>query len=104
MGKRRGEADEPRLLVDRRRLDGRDLMTPKRLPHDVEAAGQRCVTKRLIMIARVGRPDGRNKRLLWIGELCLRLGERGGDRPIDSLQRCTVLLRRKEIEADRARL
>ena len=33
------------------------------------------------MIARMGRPDGRNERLLWIGELRLRLGERGGDRP-----------------------
>ena len=56
------------------------------------------------MIARVGRPDGRNERLLWIGELRLRLGERGGDRPIDSLERCTILVRRKEIETDRARL
>src|SRR3984957_21216822 len=33
------------------------------------------------MIARVGRPDGRNKRLLWIGEFRLRFRKRSGDRP-----------------------
>ena len=38
MGERRGEADQTRLLVDRGRLNGRDLMAAERLAHDVEAA------------------------------------------------------------------
>jgi hypothetical protein len=38
MGERRGQADEPGLTVDRRRLNGCDLMAAKGLPHDVEAA------------------------------------------------------------------
>jgi hypothetical protein len=76
-----GEADKARLLVDRRRLNGCDLMAAKRLAHDVEVGRECRIPKGLIMIARMGRADGRNKRLLWIGELCLRLGERGGDRP-----------------------
>ena len=81
MGERRGEADKPRLLVDRRRLHSRDLMAAERLAYDVEAARECRIAKGLIMIARVGRPDGRNERLLWIGELRLRLGQRCGDRP-----------------------
>jgi hypothetical protein len=79
MGKRGGEADEARLLVDRR-LKGRDLVGAERLAHDVEAARERRIAKGLIMIARMGRPDGRNERLFWIDELRLRFGERGGDR------------------------
>ena len=81
MGERRGEADETRLFVDRGRLHRRDLVAAERLAHDVEAARQRRVAKRLIMIARMGGANGGDERLLWIGELRLRLGERGGDRP-----------------------
>ena len=81
MGERRGEADEPRLLVDRRRLNGRDLVPAERLAHDVEAARERRVAKGLIVLARIGRANGGDQRLLRIGELGLRLGERGGDRP-----------------------
>ena len=53
MDERRGEANEPRLPVDRRRLNGCDLVATERLAHDVEAARERGVTKRLIMIARM---------------------------------------------------
>jgi hypothetical protein len=38
MGERSGEADESSFVVDRRRQNGRDLMTSERLPHDVKAA------------------------------------------------------------------
>ncbi len=57
MGERRGQADEPRLLVDRGRLDGCDLMAAEGLPHDVEAARERRIAKGLIMIARVLSPE-----------------------------------------------
>jgi hypothetical protein len=53
MGERRGEADEPRLLVDRRRLNGRDLVAPERLACDVEAARECGIAKGLILIVRV---------------------------------------------------
>jgi hypothetical protein len=59
----------------------------ERLAHDVEAARKRRIAKGLIMIARVGRPDGRDKRLFWIREFSLRLGEGGGDRA-DRFTRC----------------
>jgi hypothetical protein len=45
MGERGREADQSRLLVDRRRLHGRDLMTSERFAHDVEAARKRRVAK-----------------------------------------------------------
>ena len=80
MGKRRGEADEPCLLVDRRRLNGRDLVAAERLAHDVEAARERRIAKGLILLARIGRANGRDKRLLRIGQFGLSLGERRGDR------------------------
>ena len=52
MGERGGEADEPSLLVDRGGLDGRDLMAAERLAHNVEAARERRIAKRLILISR----------------------------------------------------
>ena len=61
MGERRGETDEPRLLVDRRRLDGCDLMTAEGLPHDIEPTRERRIAKGLIMITRVRRPNGRGQ-------------------------------------------
>jgi hypothetical protein len=78
MGERRGEANETRLLIDCRHLHSGDLMAAEGLAYDVEPARQCRIAKGLIVLARMGRPDGRNERLLWIGELCLRLGERGG--------------------------
>src|SRR5580704_8850100 len=81
MGERRGETDEPRLLVDRRRLNRRDLMAAEGLPHDVEAARERRIAKGLIMIPRVQRPNGCGERLLRIGELALSLRQGRGDRP-----------------------
>src|ERR1700690_3577514 len=73
MGERRGEADEPRLLVDRRRLNGRDLVAPERLAYDVEAARECGIAKGLILIVRVRGANDRNQRLLRIGEFRLRL-------------------------------
>ena len=81
MGEHRGETDKPRLLVDRRRLDGRDFMTAEGFPHDIEAARERRIAKGLIMIARVHRPNGRGQRFLRIGRLRLSLRQRRGDRP-----------------------
>ena len=81
MGERGGEADEPRLLVDRGGLNRCDLVAAERLAHDVEAARQRRVAKGLILIARIGRANGGDQRLLRIGEFGLRLGQRRGDRP-----------------------
>src|ERR1700722_10533760 len=80
MGERRREANEIRLLVDRGRLNGRDLMAAEGLSYDVEAARQCRIAKGLIMIARMGRPDGRDERLFWIGEFTLRFGKCSGDR------------------------
>ena len=80
MGERGGEADQSGLLVDRRRLDGRDLVAAERLAHDVEAARERRIAKGLILIARVRGANGGDQRLLRIGQFGLRLGERGGDR------------------------
>jgi hypothetical protein len=48
MGERRGESNEPRLLIDRRRLNRRDLMPAQRLAHDIEAAGERRIAEGLI--------------------------------------------------------
>ena len=63
MGERRREANETRLLVDRGRLNGRDLMAAEGLAYDVEPARECRIAKGLIVIARMGRPDGRNERL-----------------------------------------
>jgi hypothetical protein len=81
MGERGGESDEPRLLVDGRRLNGRDFMAAKGLPHNVEAARERRIAKGLILIARVGGANGGDQRLFRIGELGLSLRQRRGDRP-----------------------
>jgi hypothetical protein len=51
MGERRGETDHFRLLVDRCRLDGRDLVAAKHLAYDIEAARERGIAKRLISFA-----------------------------------------------------
>src|ERR1700727_1124310 len=77
----RREANEARLLVDRGGLHRRDLVTAEGFAYDVESARECRIAKGLIMIARVGSADCRRERLLWIGELRLRLGQRGGDRP-----------------------
>src|ERR1700722_13092923 len=81
MGERRGEANQTCLFVDCGRLDGRDLMAAERLAHDVETAGQSRVAKRLIVLPWMKAANGGDERLFRIGELRLRLGQRGGDRP-----------------------
>ena len=58
MGKRRGQADETRLLVDCGRLDGIDLVATECLAHDVEAARKRRIAKGLIIVARSGGANG----------------------------------------------
>jgi hypothetical protein len=80
MGERGGETDESGP-VDRGRLNGRDFVAAERLAHDVEAARERRIAKGLIMIARVGRPDGRNQRLLRVDEFGLCLRQRRRDCP-----------------------
>ncbi len=81
MGQGGGQPNEARIVVDRGRLDGRDLMTAESLTHDVETARQRGVAKRLIVLPRIRGANGGYERLFRIVELRLRLGQRGGDRP-----------------------
>jgi hypothetical protein len=80
MGERGGEADELGFFVDRRGLHSRDLVTAQGLPHDVEAARQRRVAERLILIPVAGSANGRNQRLLGVGQLSLSFRQRRCDR------------------------
>src|SRR5262245_22108622 len=75
MRKNSGEAKQTGLLVDLCRLDRRDLMPAKALAHDVQPARQRGIAEGAVRLARKGGPDGGNERLLWIGQLHLRLSE-----------------------------
>ncbi len=81
VSERSGKSDQPRLGIDRRRLYGCDLLGSEHLPHNVEPGRQRGVAERLVALPWVGRPDCCRQRLLRIGELALRLGERRSDRP-----------------------
>ena len=42
---------------------------------------KRRIAKGLIIVSRVGRPNGRSERFLRIGEFGLSLRQRGRDRP-----------------------
>jgi hypothetical protein len=72
------QIDDARGLIDRRGLDGRDLVLAERLAHDIETACERGVAEQpLRSIGRFAfdRPD---QRFLRIGKFNLRLGERCG--------------------------
>src|SRR5262249_44099239 len=78
MSKHSGEAKKPGILVDCGGLDCRDLMPAKALADNVQTARQRGVAEAAAPFME-GRSDGRNKRLLGIAQLCLRLGKRWRD-------------------------
>src|SRR5215217_3642193 len=80
MGENRRKSDKAGLVVDPGRLHDRDLMRTKALAHDLEPAGERGIAEGAVTLAWKWRADGGCKRLLWVGELGLRLGEGGGDR------------------------
>ena len=75
MRKNGGEAKQTGLLVNLRSLDRRDLMPAKALAHDVQPARQRGIAEGAVRLPGEGGPDGGNERLLWIGQLHLRLGK-----------------------------
>src|SRR5262249_40940829 len=79
MSKHSGEAKKPGIFVDRGGLDGRDLIAAKALPDNVETARQRGVAEGAVSFTGERGSDGRNKRLLWIGQFRLRLGKRCRD-------------------------
>src|SRR5438128_9220535 len=76
MRKNGREAKKAGFFIDARRLDRRDLMPAKALAHDVQPARKRGIAEGAIRLAREGRPDSGNERLLWIGQFHLRLGKR----------------------------
>ena len=71
----------PASRIDRGGLHGRDLVLAKALAHDLQPARERGIAERAALLARERRADGRGQRLLRVGELALRLGERRRDRP-----------------------
>src|SRR6478735_9918307 len=75
MRKNGGEAKQTGLLVNLRCLDRRDLMPAKALADNVQPARQRGIAEGAVRLARKGGSDGGNERLLWIGQLHLRLGK-----------------------------
>src|SRR6266852_5897775 len=74
MSKHSGEAKKPGIFVDCGGLDCRDLMPAKALADNLQVARQGGVAEGAVSFTGEGRPDCRNKRLLWIGQFRLRLG------------------------------
>src|SRR6516225_1775941 len=79
MSKHSCEAKKPGIFVDCGSLDCRDLITAKALADNLQTARQRGIAEGAVSFTGEGRSDRRNKRLLWIGQLCLRLGKRCRD-------------------------
>src|SRR5262245_5977482 len=75
MCKNGGEAKQTSLLVNLCRLDRRDLVPAKALADNVQPARQRGIAESAVRLPGKRRPDGGNERLLWIGQLHLRLGK-----------------------------
>src|SRR5262249_8776190 len=69
------EAKKPGLSIDRGCLDRRNLIPAKALANNIKTARQRGVAEGAVSFTVEGGSDCRNKRLLWIGQLCLRLGK-----------------------------
>src|SRR5437016_14464933 len=91
MRKHSGEAKKPGIFVDCGGLDCRDLMAAKALADNVQAARQRGVPEGAVSFTVEVRSDGRDKRLLWIGQFCLCLGKRcrdGADRFTAAVHGC----------------
>jgi hypothetical protein len=74
----RREINDPGTLVDGGCLYRGYLMLPENLAHDIEPARQRRIAKGLFGPSWSIRTYGRNKRLLWIDEFTLGLGQSRG--------------------------
>ena len=79
MSKHSGEPKKPGIFVDCGGLDCRDLIPTKALADNVETARQWGVAEGPVFFTGERRSDGRNKRLLGIGQFRLRLGKRCRD-------------------------
>ena len=79
MRKNGREAKKAGFFIDVRCLDRRDLMPAKALAHNVQPARQRGIAEGAVRLPGEGGPDGGNERLLWIGQLHLRLGKGSRD-------------------------
>src|SRR2546430_8796073 len=75
MSKYSCKTQNPTIFVDFGGLDCRDLMSAKALADNIQTAGQRGVAEGAVSFAVERESDCRNKRLLWIGQLRLRLGK-----------------------------
>jgi hypothetical protein len=73
------------------------------LAHDLEPAGQRGIAKRALSLLRAIWPDGRDQRLLRIGQLCLSLANAAARQTMDSLDLCMAALLHEEVETHGAR-
>src|SRR5260370_3287989 len=75
MSKDSCEAKKASIFVDCGGLDCRDLISAKALADNVETARQRGVAEGAVSFTVEGGSDFRKKRLLWIGQVRLRLGK-----------------------------
>jgi hypothetical protein len=75
MGERGREVDEPARLIDRRGLDGGDLVLAQRLAHNLETTREWCIAESPLLLPSPLGPNRRGQRLLRIDQLGLRLGQ-----------------------------
>ena len=104
MGQDGGQIYNAGRVVERRRLNGRDLMLGQSLADDLKSARERGIAKRSFLpsTACVILNDS-DQRLLGIGQFGLRLGERPRNRAMVSLERCMAFsLYLEEVEVDGA--
>ena len=95
--------NEPRLLVDRGGLDGRDLVPAETFADDIKPTRQRRVAKGLVAFARES-----GERMVAVSDFSglassvCALASAPAIAPIVSLERCMTGLRLEQIEADGA--
>ncbi|EAQ36420.1 hypothetical protein NB311A_20821 [Nitrobacter sp. Nb-311A] len=74
MRQQRSEIDQARLLVNRRSLNGCNLVSTKVLADNIEAIGQRCVAEGFGFFARKRRANSRSEGFFGVDKLCLSFG------------------------------
>src|SRR5450759_2831693 len=79
MRQRCGQPDKHGRLVNRGGLHRGNLVPAEAFADQIKPAGEGGVAEATISFPRERRPDGRSQRLLWIGDLDLRLGESASD-------------------------